>query len=252
MKLSLGLLLLLFASPSFAHGMSEADKQAMLAGGVVQYLWLGATHMLTGYDHLLFLFGVVFFLRGTKDIVKFVSAFTLGHSITLITATLMGITANYYLVDAVIALSVLYKGFDNNGGFKSYFGVTAPNLLVMVLVFGLIHGFGLATRLQQLPLGNDRAAVFGHIVAFNVGVELGQLAALVVMVFLLSFLRRATAFDRISKVSNDGLMAGGVLLFLMQMHGYLHVTNPSEFGFDEDSHAHAHEFMDIEKGATQP
>lgn len=204
----------------------------MLAGGNAQYAWLGATHMLTGYDHLLFLFGGVFFLRGTKDILKFVSAFTLGHSLTLIAATLLGITASYYLVDAVIALSVLYKGFDYNGGFKSYFGVNAPNLLWMVLVSGLIHGFALATRLQQLPLGTDRAAIISHIVAFNIGVELGQVAALVVMVFLLSLLRRAKAFDRIARISNDGLTAAGVLLFLMQMHGYLHVTNPGEFGFE--------------------
>ena len=107
----------------FAHGISESDIQAMIDGGNMQYIWLGATHMLTGYDHLLFLLGVIFFLSSAKDIVKFVTVFTLGHSITLIFATFMSITMNYYLIDAVIALSVIYKAFDNNGRFKYNFSL---------------------------------------------------------------------------------------------------------------------------------
>ena len=114
------LAIFLLETSLYGHGISEADKQAMLDGGYLQYLWLGATHMLTGYDHLLFIFGVIFFLTGFKDIVKFITAFTIGHSITLIFATIFKIAANYYLVDAVIALSVCYKGFDNIDGFKRY------------------------------------------------------------------------------------------------------------------------------------
>ncbi|MDQ1337522.1 MAG: hypothetical protein QG617_489, partial [Campylobacterota bacterium] len=147
--------LLLPATIAFAHGISAADKQAMLDGGNLKYIWLGATHMLSGYDHLLFLFGVVFFLNTLKDIVKFVSVFTLGHSITLILATFMGVNANYYLIDVVIAISVIYKAFDNNKGFQNYLHVKSPNLLWVVFLFGLIHGFGLSTRLQQLPLGEE-------------------------------------------------------------------------------------------------
>ena len=128
-----------------AHGISEADRQRMLDGGYLQYVWLGATHMLTGYDHLLFLFGVVFFLTTFKDIAKFVTAFTVGHCITLILATFYQITWNYYLIDALIAVSVIYKGFDNNGGFQKYFDVRSPNLLWVVFGFGLLHGFGLST-----------------------------------------------------------------------------------------------------------
>jgi hypothetical protein len=202
--------------------MSEADKQAMLDGSLARYLWLGASHMLTGYDHLLFLFGVMFFLVTAKDILKFVTAFTLGHSITLIAATFAGITANYFLVDAVIALSVCYKGFDNNDGFKTHLGVRAPNILGMVFVFGLIHGFGLSTRLQDLPLGENTADVLGRIVSFNVGVELGQIAALLVMVALLGVWRKRPSFVRMGRVSNNGLIVAGFLLFLMQMHGYEH------------------------------
>ena len=234
-------LLSLFAVPvtAFAHGISEADKQAMLSGGNLRYVWLGASHMLTGYDHLLFLFGVIFFLTNLRDIVKFVTAFTLGHSITLISATLMGITANYHLVDAVIALSVIYKGFDNNGRFQSYLGMNAPNLMGVVFVFGLIHGFGLSTRLQQLPLGDE--GVLLRIISFNIGVELGQVAALVIMASLLAAWRQTASFLRFKQVANDGLMFAGFMLFLMQLHGYQHQVYPDDFGFNNDAHHHAHE-----------
>ncbi len=238
---SVGLAALFISLTSFGHGISAADQQAMIDGGYLRYVSLGASHMLTGYDHLLFLLGVVFFLTTARDVVKFVSVFTLGHSITLIGATFAGISANYYLVDAVIALSVCYKGFDNNGGFESYLGVKAPNLLGMVFAFGLIHGFGLSTRLQQLPLGDDGFGVLGRILSFNVGVELGQIAALLVMVLLLTSWRKRDSFKRFSRVANDGLMVAGSLLFLMQMHGYLHTSYPDDFGFNEDAHHHAHE-----------
>ena len=144
---------------ALAHGISDADKQRLLDGGYLQYVGLGATHMLTGYDHLLFLFGVVFFLTTFKDIAKFVTAFTLGHCITLVVATFLQITWNYFLVDALIAISLIYKGFDNNGGFKKHLGVKSPNLLAMVFGFGLLHSFGLSTRLQQLPLGDDLISI---------------------------------------------------------------------------------------------
>src|SRR5882672_3805811 len=140
---------------AWGHGISDADKQKILEGGNFQYLKLGATHMLTGYDHLLFLFGVMFFLTRLGDIVKFITAFTLGHCITLVFATLLHIKANYYLVDAVIALTVCYKAFDNLDGFRKYIGMAPPSLLGVVFLFGLIHGFGLSTRLQQLPLGQE-------------------------------------------------------------------------------------------------
>ena len=148
---------------ALAHGISEADRQRMLSGGYLQYVGLGVTHMLTGYDHLLFLFGVVFFLSNFKDVAKFVTVFTIGHCITLVFATFFKITWNYYLVDAIIAISVIYKGFDNNGGFQKYFDMKSPNLLAAVFGFGLLHGFGLSTRLQQLPLGDDSTSP-GYIV----------------------------------------------------------------------------------------
>ena len=241
--------LLLVAQQALAHGMSEADQQSMLDGGYLQYMWLGATHMLTGYDHLLFVFGIVFFLTTFMDVIKYITVFTVGHSITLISATLMGITANYYLIDAVIALSVCYIGFENNGGFKKYFE-KSPNLLLAVFLFGFIHGFGLSTRLQQLPLGDD--GLIWRILSFNVGIELGQVGALCVMVALLFKFRRTPSFLKISSVSNSGLIVAGAFLFMMQMHGYLHTVNPDEFGFPEDSHSHAHEDMEMEFEAPLP
>ena len=250
-RLGVAILMFMAANPALAHGISEADKRAMLDGGYIKYVALGAKHMVTGYDHLLFIFGVIFFLTGFKDIVKFITAFTIGHSMTLIFATLLKINANYFLIDAVIALSVIYKAFDNNDGFRNYLGIKSPNLLGIVFGFGLIHGFGLSTRLQQLPLGDDQIGLFMRIVSFNVGVEIGQIIALSVMLLLLSRWRQRPSFERFSVVANHGLMAAGVLLFLMQMHGYSHNVVPDEFGFASDNHHHAHEEM-AKEAKAQP
>jgi hypothetical protein len=210
---------LLAPSIALAHGISDADKQAMLEGGYFQYAVLGAKHMLTGYDHLLFLFGVVFFLTKFGDIVKFVTAFTVGHCITLIFATFLGITWNYWLVDAVIA----------------------------VFIFGLIHGFGLSTRLQQLPLGDDQVGMLGRILSFNVGVEVGQIAALTAMLAVLAAWRRRPSFSKLAVAANTALMFAGGLLLLMQLHGYAHDSDPGGFRFPEEEHKHLHEDMDLAK-----
>lgn len=248
----LSLIPFLWSVESFAHGISEEAKAAMISGGYLRYVWLGAEHMITGYDHLLFLFGVIFFLKTFKDIVKFISVFTLGHSITLIFATFMGITANYWLIDAVIAISVCYKGFDNNQGFQEYFGLKkSPNLLAMVFIFGLIHGFGLSTRLQQLPLGEKGTGMLMRIISFNVGVEVGQIAALCIMLFFIQGLRRHHVFKRLSRVLNDGLIFAGFMLLLMQLHGYLHNDNPDEFGFSKDNHIHHHMDLDASQENTK-
>jgi hypothetical protein len=238
---------LLLNTAAFAHGISASDMQAMIEGGNLRYIWLGATHMLSGYDHLLFLFGVIFFLTTTRDIIKFVTIFTVGHSITLIFATFMSINANYYLIDAVIALSVIYKAFDNNKGFQNYLGVKSPNLLLMVLLFGLIHGFGLSTRLQQLPLGKQNFDMLLKIISFNVGVELGQILALAVMLIVLTQWRKLASFTKFSTITNHALMFAGFMLLLMQLHGYLHTTNEEEFGFNKDAHHHIHLDMEAAK-----
>lgn len=232
---------LLLTTNAYAHGMSEGDKQRILDAGYLEYIELGASHMLTGYDHLLFLFGVIFFLTRFNDIVKFITAFTIGHSITLIFATLYEIQANYYLVDAFIALTVCYKAFENLDGFKRYLNYRAPNLLWMVFGFGLIHGFGLSTRLQQLPLPEDSLVL--NIISFNVGVEVGQIVALVIMLFLLSGWRKSESFSHFTKAANILLMSLGVLLLLMQLHGYQHTTFPDEFPINKDDHHHVHEDM---------
>ncbi len=236
---------------ALAHGISPEDRQRMLDGGYLQYVGLGASHMLTGYDHLLFLFGVVFFLTTFKDVAKFVTVFTLGHCITLIFATFFKITWNYYLIDAIIALSVIYKGFDNNGGFQKHLGMASPNLLGAVFIFGLLHGFGLSTRLQQLPLGDDALAMLWRILCFNIGVELGQIAALVVMVALLAAWRRRQSFARVSYLANLGLVFAGIYLLFMQLHGLQHDADPNGFRFPEEEHRHIHEDMNIEK-STDP
>ncbi len=246
MKYLYALLFLLISTFAFAHGMSLEDQQRILQAGFPEFAWLGAKHMLTGYDHLLFLFGVIFFLTKFKDILKFVTAFTLGHSITLIFATFIGIKANYFLIDSVIALTVIYKGFDNVDGFKKYLDVRPPNLLMAVFAFGLIHGFGLSTRLQQVPLGEKSLHLLWKIVSFNIGVEVGQVVALTVMLFVLVPWRKTPSFNKFSTAANVGLMFVGGLLLLMQLHGYIHTKYGEEFPISKDDHYHAHQAMDEE------
>lgn len=235
---------LLTATVGFCHGMSDSDKSAIIEAGYQEYLFLGAKHMLTGYDHLLFLFGVMFFLTRFKEIFLFISAFTVGHCITLISATLLGIQADYHLIDAVIALTVIYKGFDNLDGFKKWIGISAPNLLGMVFAFGLIHGFGLSTRLQQLPLGEGGFPLVLRILSFNVGVEIGQILALLVMAMILATWRESSTFKAFGKVANAGLMFIGFILFMFQLHGYQHSTYQDDFPVNRDDHAHIHEEID--------
>ncbi|WP_075184751.1 HupE/UreJ family protein [Teredinibacter haidensis] len=223
----------------WSHGVSVEDQLRMQQAGFFDYILLGGEHMLTGYDHLLFLFGVIFFLDNVKDILKFITAFTFGHSITLIGATLAGWQANYFLIDAVIALTVCYKAFENLDGFKRYFRSASPNLLMMVFGFGLIHGFGLSTRLQQLPLGQENIIV--KAIAFNIGVELGQIVALVIMMLILAGWRKRQSFDVFSRVTNTVLLFAGGALFLMQLHSYQHSSFPDEFPLNTDDHHHAHE-----------
>ncbi len=210
--------LLLSPELLLAHGVSPGDQAILTNGGLVSYILVGAKHMVTGYDHLLFLVGVIFFLTDFKDIVKFITAFTIGHSITLLSATLLGIQANEHLIDAVIALSVLYKGFENHGGFPKIFNTQSPNLLAMVAVFGLIHGFGLSTRLQSFDMGTE--AIFSKILCFNIGVELGQVAALIPIVFIIQLWRNRDSFQVFHSVTNWGLVVAGIGLFIFQICAY--------------------------------
>ena len=207
--------------------------------------------MITGYDHLLFLFGVMFFLTRFSSILKFVSAFTLGHTVTLISATYLGITVNYYMIDAVIALTVIYKAFENLDGFSKFFNSKSPNLVLMVFAFGLIHGFGLSTRLQQLPIREDSGLLM-HIISFNIGVELGQIAALVVMWLILRSWRHTKQFQSAAGFANGLLMVAGFLLFIMQMHGVMHTTMGEEYPISRDDHAHAHMEMGESGHAHNP
>ncbi len=209
---------------AWAHGMSEAERQTIIAGGNLAYMQIGATHMLTGYDHLLFVFGVIFFLRTIRDIVKYVTTFTLGHSITLIFATFNAIQFNYFIIDAIVALSVCYIAFANIDGFRKYLDIKPPNMLAMIFALGLVHGLGLSTRLQELPLSEDSLLL--NIISFNAGIELGQIFALLVMIFAIDAWRKTSSFKKASVVSNYGLILAGTLLFLFQMHGYSHSGIP--------------------------
>ena len=241
-KIFLTTFVVFFTSQAFSHGMSEVEKLSIIDGGNVRFLWIGATHMLSGYDHLLFVFGIIFFLTKFKDIIKYITAFTLGHSATLIYATFSGLQINYFLIDAVIGLSVAYIAFANLDGFKKYWEVKPPNLLFMIISLGLIHGLGLSTRLQQLPLSEDQLLL--NIISFNIGIELGQIMALTIMLLILKGWRKSTSFQSFSRISNMFLIIAGFYLFTMQMHGYSHEISPDEFGFSSDNHIHEHIRMD--------
>ena len=212
------LLLIFIPLVGFAHDVSSADQLLLMNGGLWAYIQVGATHMLTGYDHLLFLAGVIFYLNSFKDILKFITVFTIGHCITLTGATYVGITANEHLVDAVIALSVLYKGFENLGGFEKM-QVKSPNLLLMVGLFGLIHGFGLSTRLQSFDMGQDQ--FLAKILCFNLGVEIGQVLALIPIVFVITLARQQKQFPAFYKAVNWYLVLAGIGLFVYQVYGFI-------------------------------
>ncbi|PHS72174.1 MAG: hypothetical protein COB22_05605 [Cycloclasticus sp.] len=215
------LVLFLFSSSgAFAHGVDANTERFLLANeGVVigPFLYIGAKHMVTGYDHLLFLVGVIFFLFRKRDVLLYVSLFTIGHSLTLLLGVLNNIAVNPYLIDAIIGLSVVYKGFDNIGGFNRLLGFQ-PNTKIAVAVFGLFHGFGLATKLQDFALPQED--LWKNLVAFNVGVELGQFIALVFILIALSFWRRFPSYYSFSTTTNTLLMTGGLVLFGYQMFGY--------------------------------
>jgi len=212
----------LVACPSLAlaHGVAKGDAlylQTLKGPAIAPLMYLGAKHMVTGYDHLLFLVGVIFFLYRLKDVLLYVSLFTIGHSITLLAGVLGGIHANPYLVDAIIGLSVVYKAFDNMDGFRRVFGFQ-PDTRAAVLTFGLFHGFGLATKLQDFALPQN--GLITNIVSFNAGVEIGQGLALTFVLIGLSLWRTRAGFMRYAFVTNAALMSAGFLLVGYQMSGY--------------------------------
>ncbi len=219
-SLALATLLMLMAPAVFGHGVAGDDKAFIEQSTGVQlmpFIYLGAKHMVTGYDHLLFLFGVIFFLYRLREVGLYVTLFALGHSVTLLYGVLSGTHVNAHLVDAIIGLSVVYKALDNLGAFQRFFGVQ-PNTKAAVLIFGFFHGFGLATKLQEFTLSPD--GLVANIIAFNVGVELGQLLALGGILIAISFWRRTDAFQRQAFAANALLMTAGFVLVGYQLTGY--------------------------------
>jgi len=205
---------------AMAHGVDESTRLFLQNNTDVQFfpfMYIGAKHMVTGYDHLLFLVGVIFFLYKSRDIVLYVSMFTLGHSVTLLLGVLGDVQVNAYIIDAIIGLSVVYKGFDNLGGFQRTLGFS-PNAKVAVLIFGLFHGLGLATKLQDFQLPQD--GLLANLIAFNLGVELGQILALMFILLLMSFWRKHHSFKQFSTTSNTLLMSAGFMLIGFQLTGY--------------------------------
>ena len=214
-------LLVIGATAALGHAISEDNAsyvEALDGPAIPAFTYLGAKHMVTGTDHLLFLVGVVFFLHRLKDVLLYVSLFTLGHSITLLFGVLAEWKVDAYVVDAIIGLSVVYKAFENMGGFERVFGFT-PNTRAAVLVFGLFHGLGLATKVQELALSDN--GLVTNLVSFNVGVELGQFSALAGVVGLLFWWRRQASFERSAFAVNATVMTAGFVLTEYQLAGWI-------------------------------
>ncbi len=215
-------LLLLTAVPTdaFAHGVTAGDKgyiQETSGTRILPFVYLGAKHMVTGYDHLLFLVGVIFFLYRMKDIGVYVTLFALGHSTTLLLGVLTGVSVSAYLIDAIIGLSVVYKALDNLGAFRRWFGFQ-PSTKAATLIFGFFHGFGLATKLIDFQL--SPAGLIPNLIAFNVGVEAGQLLGLGAILIAMGYWRRTPSFVRHAYTANVILMTAGFVLVGYQLAGY--------------------------------
>ena len=211
------LILIFFSLDLFSHGISGGDARFVNQNQGFQffiYVYLGAKHMVTGYDHLMFLFGVIFYLSTLRGVALYVSLFALGHSITLIAGILTDIQVNVYIIDAIIGLSVVYKAFDNIGGFERFFGIS-PNNRSAVFIFGLFHGLGLATKLQEMTMSAE--GLLANLLSFNLGVELGQIVALLYLLLILSLGQRLTKNPGIGIAVSILLMAGGFALTAYQL-----------------------------------
>jgi hypothetical protein len=213
-------LVALAPSLALAHGVTAGDKGYItetFGVRIVPFMYLGAKHMVTGYDHLLFLVGVIFYLYRLKDIGLYVTLFALGHSVTLIAGVLSHVHVNAFLIDAIIGASVAYKAIDNLGLFAKWFG-RQPDPRAATMLFGLCHGLGLATKMLDFELAAD--GLLPNLLAFNVGVEIGQLLALCAILVAMSYWRRSAAFARYATAANVGLLLSGVSLVVYQLRGY--------------------------------
>lgn len=214
------LALLAFATTAYAHAVTEGDKgyiQEISGIKLMPFMYLGAKHMVTGYDHLLFLIGVVFFLYKMKHVAIYVSLFAIGHSTTMLAGVYFGWNVSAYLIDAIIGLSVVYKALDNLGAYQRWFGVQ-PNTKAATLIFGFFHGLGLATKLLEYDIAPD--GLIANLLAFNVGVEIGQLIALAMILIVMGYWRRTATFWKHAYTANVVMMSAGFILIGYQMTGY--------------------------------
>ncbi|MCL1476280.1 HupE/UreJ family protein [Marinobacter sp. M3C] len=216
--LTLGLLGM--SAEVLAHAIAQGDKgyiQEISGVNLIAFIYLGAKHMVTGYDHLLFLLGVIFFLYRMQHIAIYVSLFALGHSTTMLLGVYFNVGINSYIIDAIIGLSVVYKALDNVGAYQRWFGFQ-PNTKAATLIFGFFHGFGLSTKIIEYDISPD--GLIPNLLAFNVGVEIGQLLALAMILIVMSYWRKTDGFFRHAYTANVAMMSAGFLLIGYQLTGY--------------------------------
>jgi len=213
--------MLVWTDSVFAHAVTQGDKgyiQEITGVSIIPFIYLGAKHMVTGYDHILFLLGVIFFLYGIKQIAVYVSLFAIGHSTTMLAGVYFNFGINSYIIDAIIGFSVVYKALDNLGAFQHWFGYQ-PDTRIATLVFGFLHGFGLASKIIDYDISAD--GLLANLIAFNVGVEIGQLLALVAILLVMRYWRASTAFARQAYAANVIMMTAGFTLMAIQLTGFI-------------------------------
>lgn len=219
--MSVAALALVFSAPAFAHAVAEGDKgyiQEITGVNLLPFIYLGAKHMVTGFDHILFLLGVIFFLHRLEHIGIYVSLFAIGHSTTMLLGVLFNVGINSYIIDAIIGVSVVYKALDNMGAYQRWFGFQ-PNTKAATLIFGLFHGFGLSTKVIEYDISPD--GLLPNLIAFNVGVEIGQLLALAAILIVMGYWRRSDSFLRHAYGANAVIMSAGFVLIGYQIAGFL-------------------------------
>ena len=217
---ALAAVLVALAGDALAHAVTVGDKgyiQDISGIHLLPFMYLGAKHMITGYDHILFLFGVIFFLYRLKHVGLYVSLFALGHSTTMLAGVYFDVGINSYIIDAIIGFSIVYKSLDNLGAFRRWFGVQ-PDTKAATLIFGLFHGFGLSSKLIEYDIAPD--GLIPNVLAFNVGVEIGQLLALSGILIAMGYWRRTDSFWRHAYTANVVTMTAGFVLIGYQLTGY--------------------------------
>ncbi len=190
----------------------QAGAENASGGSILTLFTLGIEHILTGYDHLVFLLGLVLIGRKIRSLVLVITAFTIGHMMTFGLAALGLLSPDPGIIEPLIALTIAYIGVEN------FFVRDISHRWMLALPFGLIHGFGFGGALRELGVPQDQ--LIGALISFNLGVEAGQLLVLLVLLPLLWWLRRFALFAKYgTAVISSLIVLAGLAWFFERVLG---------------------------------